>query len=81
MTRSVGFQPIGVAQNTKTDGSATALPARMAELEHAVTKAGDSDSWEYELVFVNSDSGHRLIGTIEVNPQHQTVYLYELTRG
>lgn len=80
MTESVGFPSRSVTQNTSTDGSASALPARMAELEHAITKAGDLDSWEYELVFVNSDSGHRRIGTIEVNSQHQIVYLYEITQ-
>jgi hypothetical protein len=77
----VGFHPKSVAQNTSTDGSASALPARIAELEHAITKAGDADSWEYDLVFVNSDSGHRRIGTVEVNAEHKVVYLYEITNG
>lgn len=35
---------------------------------------------DFQVVFVNSDSGHRYIGTVEVNPASQTVYLYESDR-
>ncbi len=82
------FSPIqtgSVAQRTSTDGRASALASRVCEMEYALTNVKSTDrnvdSWEYELVFVNSDSGHRRIGTIEVNVAHKVVYLYEITNG